>query len=125
MVRARAPAARLELDFVRELANEPSVVTTTVAKRGGEARQNELARALHAASVWAAMWTALVAVACVFRVGLLMTGEARTPRELLERMREAGSEDSAAKARRKCPRRRSPASSDGRARSSLQRVASR
>ncbi len=58
VVRARAQAAELELDFVRELVTEPSVVTTTVTKKGGEARQNELARIFTPLAFMLLLWTA-------------------------------------------------------------------
>jgi ABC-2 type transport system permease protein len=58
VVRARARAANLELAYVRELVSEPSVVATTVTKKGGEAAQNEMARLLTPLAFMMLLWTA-------------------------------------------------------------------
>jgi ABC-2 type transport system permease protein len=58
VVRARASAANLDLAYVRQLVSEPSVVTTTVTKTGGEAAQNEIARLLTPLAFMMLLWTA-------------------------------------------------------------------
>lgn len=57
VVRARARAAELDLAYVRALVAEPSVVATTVTKKGGEAEQNELARVLMPLAFMLLLWT--------------------------------------------------------------------
>lgn len=58
VVRARAAVAQLELEFVQQLVSEPSVVATTVTKRGGEARQNDMARVFAPLAFMMLLWTA-------------------------------------------------------------------
>lgn len=58
VVRARARAAQLELEYVQQLVSEPSVVATTVTKRGGEARQNKMARIFAPLAFMLLLWTA-------------------------------------------------------------------
>jgi ABC-type Na+ efflux pump permease subunit len=57
VVRARADQAQLELEFVRGLVAQPSVLTTTLTRTGGEAAQNDMARVLTPLAFMLLLWT--------------------------------------------------------------------
>lgn len=57
VVRGRASAADIDLAYLRALVEEPTVVATTVTKKGGETAQNELAQILTPLAFMLLLWT--------------------------------------------------------------------